>query len=91
MERKTEVQMENSLAGVDNAVSMCVRRKFVSVKGFGRVKVQRHSFVISELDGWRVVSYRLEKPPTPHPPPPGFKSIVGRPFPRSYLNGYGSR
>jgi hypothetical protein len=57
--------MEASLAGVDRAVSMCVKRKFAYVKGFGGMKVQRHSFVISELDGWRVVSYKPEKLPPP--------------------------
>jgi len=51
MERKTEIQIETSLAGVDHAVSMYVRLKFVSVKGFGRVKLQRHSLIISEFDG----------------------------------------
>jgi hypothetical protein len=64
MGRKTEIEIEASLAGVDRAVSMYVKRKFAYVKGFGGRKVQRHSFAISELDGWRVVSY---KPENPHP------------------------
>jgi hypothetical protein len=35
MEIKTEIQMDASLAGVECAVSMYVKHKFVSVKGFG--------------------------------------------------------
>jgi 1-aminocyclopropane-1-carboxylate deaminase/D-cysteine desulfhydrase-like pyridoxal-dependent ACC family enzyme len=56
MERNTEIQMEAGLGGVDHAVSMYIKRKFVSVRGFGGVKVQRLSFVISELDGWRATN-----------------------------------
>lgn len=82
--------MEASLAGVYHVVSMYVKRKFVSVKGFGGMKVQRHSFVISELVGWRVVSYKPEKPP-PHPSPAVSNELVAGRSPRSYLDGYGNR
>lgn len=68
MGRKTEIEMEASLAGADREVSMYVKRKSASVKAFGGMKVQRHSFVISELDGWRVVSYKPEKLPPPRCP-----------------------
>jgi hypothetical protein len=64
MERKIEIQMEASLAGVDRGKVKC---EFVSVMGFGGVKLQRHSFVISVLDGWRVAGYKNLK--NPHPTP----------------------
>jgi hypothetical protein len=57
------------------------------MKACGGVKVQRHSFIISELDGWRVVSF---KPSVPLPPGnfPSTRSRIGSWLgPRFYLKG----
>lgn len=66
MERKTEIQMEASLTGVDHAVSIYVRRKFVSVKGF--VGSEGTAPLVRNLGAWWLASGQLQAWQSPTPP-----------------------